>query len=116
MSERDESVIVKPRYLETPKGRIPTYDFALSLLKAVKVLDDVTAELEEKVSRLEKSGASGLDELKSRLEKVEEVLENLEKMLEPDLEDINDKLSTLIEAFDKLAERVQRLEESLSKG
>lgn len=116
LSERDESVVVKPRYLETPKGKIPTYDFALSLLKAVKVLDDVTAELEEKVGRLEKSEALGLDELKSRLEKVEKILENLEKRLEPDLEDINDKLSTLIDAFDKLVERVQKLEESLSRG
>jgi len=115
LSEGNESVVVKPRYLETPKGKIPTYDFTLGLLRAVKVLDDVTAELEEKVSRLEKSGAPGLDELKSRLERVEKILENLEKRLEPDLEDINDKLSTLMDAFDKLVERVQKLEESLSR-
>ncbi len=116
MSEGNESVVVKPRYLETPRGRIPTYDFALGILKAVKVLDDATAELEEKVSRLEKSGAPGLDELKKRLEKVEEVLESLEKRLELDLDDINDKLSTLMDAFDKLVERIQKLEENLSKG
>lgn len=116
MSDKNESVVVKPRYLETPRGRIPTYDFALGILKAVKVLDDVMAEFEEKVSKLEKSGAPGLDELKSRLERLEKILENLEKRLEPDLEDINDKLSTLMDAFDKLVERVQKLEESLSKG
>jgi len=118
LSEKDENLVIsiRRRFLETPKGRIPTYDFTLDILEAVKALANVATELGERVDELGKGGGSGLDELKNRLEKVEEVLEGLEKKLELDLEDINDKLSTLMEAFDKLVERIQRLEESSSKG
>ncbi|HDD66763.1 MAG TPA: hypothetical protein ENG52_03980 [Nitrososphaeria archaeon] len=116
MSEKGEKVVVKPRYLETPKGRIPTYDFALGMLKAVKLLDEITAELEEKLSELEKRETPGLEGLEERVALVEESFKRLEKKLDLELEEINDKLSTLTDAFSELMERVQKLEELLAKG
>jgi len=116
LSEKDKGVVVKPRYLETPKGRIPTYDFALGILKAVKLLDEVTAELEERMSKLEKRGAPGLEGLEERIALVEEAVKRLEKKLDLDLGEVNDRLSALTDAFSELMERVQKLEELLAKG
>ena len=117
MSKKDEeSVVVRPRYLETPKGKIPTYDFALGILKAIKLLDDATSQLEEKLSRIEKRGAPGLEGFETRINDLEQAIKKLEKRIELDLEEMNDRLSALTDAFNELMERVQRLEELLTKG
>ncbi len=109
-------IILKPKYLETPKGRIPTYDFVMGLAKAIDILDEVVAELEDKVKNLEPAGVPELSDLKNRLESVEESLKNLEKRLELELEDFNDKLTTLTDVINELAEKVQRIEGSMSRG
>jgi chromosome segregation ATPase len=109
----DGGIVLKPRYLETPKGKIPTYDFAMGLAKAINILDEAVAELEEKIRGMTLASTAELSDLKARLESVEEGLKNLEKRLEVELEDLNDKLITLTDVVHELAERVQRLEESV---
>ncbi|MEM2187941.1 MAG: hypothetical protein QXG35_01290 [Nitrososphaerota archaeon] len=106
-------IVLEPKYLETPKGKIPTYDFVKGLAKALEVLDEAVAELEEKIRNLAPASVSELNDLKARLEGVEEGLRSLEKRLELELEDLNDKLTTLTDVVNDLAERVQRLEESI---
>lgn len=107
------SIVLKPRYLETPKGRIPTYDFVMGLVKALDVLDEAIAELEERIRNLASTETAELNELRARLDGVEEGLKSLEKKLELELEDLNDKLTTLTDVVNELAERVQKLEENI---
>jgi predicted nucleic acid-binding Zn-ribbon protein len=108
----DGGIVLKPGYLETPKGKIPTYEFTMGLAKAINILDEAVAELEEKIKGLAPAGTAELSDLKARLESAEEGLKSLEKRLELELEDLNDKLMTLTDVVHELAERVQRLEES----
>jgi len=117
--EEERKVVVRRSYLDTPIGKkVATYDFAESLLEAIKVLDEDLARLEERVNGLEKGGnlAKTLEELDSRLTSMEETLKGLEKSIEVDLADLTDKISALIDAFHELAERVQRLEDAMIKG
>ena len=109
----DGEIVLTPTYLETPKGKIPTYDFVYGLAKAVEDLSGAVIELDKKIRSLESAGASELKDLRARLEGLEEGLRSLEKRLELELEDLNDKLTTLTDVVNELAERVQRLEESI---
>ncbi|MCD6536450.1 MAG: hypothetical protein J7K49_05405 [Thaumarchaeota archaeon] len=112
-----ERIVIELKYLETPKGRVPTYEFARSLLKAIQILDDVTANIEEKLVKIEerKEMPQNVEELQERLNAVENAIKELEKKIELDLSEILDRLSTLTDAFNELVERVQKLEESLPK-
>jgi len=113
----EEEIEIRPSYLETPGGRrVATYEFAMSLAKAIKIMyeDDLT-KLEERVNRLE-DAAKIFQEFESRLSNMEKSLDDLERRLELDLGDISDKLSALIDAFHELAEKVERLEEILARG
>ena len=113
----EEEIEIRPSYLETPGGRrVATYEFAMSLAKAIKIMyeDDLT-KLEERVNRLEEA-AKIFQEFESRLSNMEKSLDDLERRLELDLGDISDKLSALIDAFHELAEKVERLEEILARG
>ena len=113
----EEEIEIRTSYLETPGGRrVATYEFAMSLAKAIKIMyeDDLT-KLEERVNRLEEA-AKIFQEFESRLSNVEKSLDDLERRLELDLGDISDKLSALIDAFHELAEKVERLEDVLARG
>ena len=114
-SGKDEKVVIELKYLETPKGKIPTYEFARGVLKAIEVLDEVTSNLEERLSKVERSRSMSLDEIKERLASVEEALKDIENRIELELKDISDKISVLTDAFAELVERVKKLEESLPK-
>lgn len=112
---KDEKVIIELKYLETPKGKIPTYEFARGILKAIEILDEVTSNLEERLSKVERAGSVSLDEVKERLTSVEEALKEIENRLELELRDISDKISVLTDAFAELVERIKKLEEALPK-
>ncbi len=115
--EDQERVVIELKYLETPKGRVPTYEFARNLLKAIEILDDVTANIEEKLVKLEerREMPQSVEELQERLTAMENTIKELEKKIELDLGEILDRLSTLTDAFNELVERVQKLEESIPK-
>ena len=116
MGEEGE-IEIRRSYLETPGGRrVATYEFAMDLAKAIKIIceDDLT-KLEERVNKLEEA-AKIFQEFESRLSNMEKSLDDLERRLELDLGDISDKLSALIDAFHELAEKVERLEDVLARG
>ena len=51
----EEEIEIRPSYLETPGGRrVATYEFAMSLAKAIKIMyEDDLDKLEERVNKLE---------------------------------------------------------------
>lgn len=113
----EEEIEIRPSYLETPGGkRVATYEFVMSLAKAIKIMyEDDLSKLEERVNKLEEA-AKIFQEFESRLSNMEKSLDELERRLELDLGDISDKLSALIDAFHELAEKVERLEDVLARG
>ena len=119
MSEREHEkkdvIVIKPSYIETPKGKIPTYEFVRGLVKAIDILDDAASNLEEKLARIEKTRAPNLDELRERLSTLEESIKELQERLDFELKDVSDKLSVLTDAFAELVERIKKIEESLPR-
>jgi len=113
---KDERVVIELKYLETPKGKIPTYEFARAVLKALEVLDEVTSNLEERLNKVERAGSVSLDEIKERLTSIEEVLKEVQSRLDLEMRDLSDKISVLTDVFADLVERVRRIEESLTRG
>ncbi|MCD6341260.1 MAG: hypothetical protein J7L83_00150 [Thaumarchaeota archaeon] len=113
----ENRVIIELKYLETPVGKVPTLEFAKSLLKAIQILDDATANIEEKLGKLEEGGLmpKNLEEVQERLNSMESAIKDIQKKLDLEVGEILDKLSALTDAFSELVERVQRIEESLPK-
>ncbi|MCS7132368.1 MAG: hypothetical protein N3F65_02445 [Nitrososphaeria archaeon] len=115
--EKGQGIVIKPEYIETPRGKVPTFEFVYSLSKAISILDEVTANIEEKLERLEERGEvpQNIEEVRERLSAVENAIKELEKKIELDLGEILDRLSALTDAFNELVERVQKLEGSPPK-
>jgi len=118
--ERDDmTVSLGLSYIETPRGNIPTYESVRELAKImaedINELIDITSNLEERLSKLEKSGGAGSEELREKLLALEESVKELREKLELELKDISDKLSVLTDAFAELVERIKKLEENLPK-
>lgn len=115
--EGREGIVIRPEYIETPRGKVPTFEFVYGLSKAISILDEVMASIEEKLAKLEEAGEMprGLEELREKLSAVENAIKELEKRVELDLGEILDRLSALTDAFNELLERVQKLEESLPR-
>jgi len=118
-TKKDEEKVeieIIPEYLDTPTGKkVATFEFAMSLAKALEVLDEAEASLEERIEKIEKGEhlSKFFEKMEARISVIEKVLSDLEKNIQTEIGDLSDKLSALIDAFHELAERVQRIEELL---
>lgn len=118
--EKRIEIEIIPEYLDTPsRKKVATFDFVMNVAKALEVLDEAEAQLEDRIERIERGEhlaklIERFEKLEVRIAAIEKTLSDLEKNIQTEIGDISDKVSALIDAFHELTEKLQKMED-LSK-